>query len=80
MVTFANQLLSSFNNLKSFYEEEADQWETFRSIIVPHKTANGKFFLLGADVAIESGFKVSKQPPQYVSKHTSKINYNYLQP
>jgi methyl-accepting chemotaxis protein len=47
------KMIASFSNLKSFYEEYTDKWGTFRSIIVPYKTANGKVFVIGADIPIE---------------------------
>jgi signal transduction histidine kinase/DNA-binding response OmpR family regulator len=50
----SDSLLHIFKNNQPFFEETTDQWGTFRSILIPRKTANGTPYILGADVKIDT--------------------------
>lgn len=46
-------LKKSFQDMQVYFEEDQDEWGTFRSVLIPFKTANGKVFVVGADMRID---------------------------
>ncbi|MBM4324554.1 MAG: stage II sporulation protein E [Deltaproteobacteria bacterium] len=52
--TAPDSMHRSFIDGKIRYDQYTDQYGSFRSVFIPLKTANGKVFIVGADVTISS--------------------------
>ena len=52
--TAPDSMRKSFVDGKVRYDQYTDQYGTFRSVFIPLKTANGKVFIVGADVTMSS--------------------------
>jgi len=49
----ATQLLKdAFETHKIAYEESTDKWGTFRTVFIPMKTKDGRWYIVGADIKI----------------------------
>lgn len=50
----SEQFVNAYKSLKIIYEEYTDRWGTFRSVFIPFKTNNGKTYMVGADIEIDT--------------------------
>lgn len=50
----SENVIKSFSNGETVFEEFEDEYGNFRSVIIPVKMASGAYYLLGADISISS--------------------------
>jgi len=61
------KLKASFQNHKSYFGEATDEYGTFRSIIMPRKTKDGYWYLIGADIDVS-----------FVKKQLHSMLFDYI--
>ena len=61
------KLKASFENHNSYFGEATDEYGTFRSIIMPRKTKDGYWYLIGADIDVS-----------FVKKQLNSMLFNYI--
>ena len=61
------KLKASFENHQSYFGEATDEYGTFRSIIMPRKTKDGYWYLIGADIDVS-----------FVKKQLHSMLFDYI--
>ena len=62
-----SKLLKAFTNHKTYYGEVSESYGKFRSIIMPQKSSNGIWYVIGADIEIS-----------YIDKKLNDMILNYI--